>query len=494
MRGSDFPADTAMAKAWGGIGNILVELGRRKQAADDALATSEAAQLRDLADNQMQLYMETESDPDKWGPQWSKILGQVDKKHAKLKFSNNVRERESLRQAAFRESSELKLQIDVTRQTVENAVIDTGRNYQIAFESGDEMKIAEAKTAYSDALNLRYAPKIAKIHLDKATAEGMKAYWLEQAKKYPDQTIADMDEKMKSLRKGGKDAFGLKVTDYSDIRRSAGIELNRSIAVSKQALELQQEEANKSLTDLYANHQLAMSDIEQYREIFDSADYQTWVTRLDLQMKRLAEDKPIATDYAEVSRLEIMANGVWAGRFSPKDVRAKLLDAYCGYKDEKGKIHDAVIDATEFKRLSSLVTTKTEANQAAALARADVEAGRQLVTYRDEGGFSIAIQGKDVKIQKRMTDERQLQFWHLAQYNKSMRKWIEDNPNKLGKDFYQYAESQLYGQWNLSVEELRERRQKAKPKPPGVFKYTATNPTTGERLGSNDKKTWQPIP
>jgi len=433
MRGSDFPADTAMAKAWGGIGNILVELGRRKQAADDALATSEAAQLRDLADNQMQLYMETEPDPNKWGSQWSKILGQVDKKHAKLKFSNNVRERESLRQAAFRESSELKLQIDVTRQTVENAVIDTGRNYQIAFESGDEMKIAEAKTAYSDALNLRYAPKIAKIHLDKATAEGMKAREVAMAITQADTIYAELS--------------GLPFSDALDalneikgLSESVRSSIEARIANKKQIneirLETAREDDRNNITTLIRSGDYAKARETIEASNLDEKEQTLKLDRLDKAISLALKGTDVVSNRSVVVNLKHIARQIDDRTITYRQIRDQV---------EKNFVN-GIIDRTDADAIMAAAEVSLDAGKRAAEIAAYRTGVRQIVGQEAAAklGSSLNIEVVAQQIAA-LSSTVQLpgekRRWQLFEdYLEDYMKWVKDNPDDV-RGAYQMKES-----------------------------------------------------
>ena len=60
--------------------------------------------------------------------------------------------------------------------------------------------------------------------------------------------------------------------------------------------------------------------------------------------------------------------------------------------------------------------------------------------------------------EKDANERRKLQFWYLSRYNKEMRDWITENPEKVGKDFYQYSEQLKHQYWNTSIDEIKKLR------------------------------------
>ena len=70
----------------------------------------------------------------------------------------------------------------------------------------------------------------------------------------------------------------------------------------------------------------------------------------------------------------------------------------------------------------------------------------------------MTIEDKDL-FTSNINEERQLQFWAVSRYNAELRQWIQENPDKLGKDFFQFSESLKHDYWNRSIDDIRRLRE-----------------------------------
>ena len=176
----------------------------------------------------------------------------------------------------------------------------------------------------------------------------------------------------------------------------------------------------------------------------------------DSERRALAKAKgvPIITDRVAESTGYNMSLGIWRGDVSKKDMDKWLLD------------NSASLDDSAYQRISSSAANTLKSSQAEALSRANTEAGQVLVDRVSDSAQSQfladAVKGlspdiADLFISK-ANEERQLQFWSLSRYNAELRQWIEDNPDKLGKEFFQFSESLKHDYWNRSIEDLEELR------------------------------------
>ena len=60
-----------------------------------------------------------------------------------------------------------------------------------------------------------------------------------------------------------------------------------------------------------------------------------------------------------------------------------------------------------------------------------------------------------VACRERIIDKRKMQFWYLSRYNKELRDWLAEHPDKLGRDFFEYAEELKHQYWNTGIDEIR---------------------------------------
>jgi len=122
------------------------------------------------------------------------------------------------------------------------------------------------------------------------------------------------------------------------------------------------------------------------------------------------------------------------------------------------------LDDDSYRRLTTAGSDELEASQKEFLSTANSQAFRQLISTGSDIDFAEEI--------KRMTEfsldskgkikERQQEFWNLSKYNAEMRDWIEKNPDKLGKERFQQAESLLVTYKNRSIEDIKALREARK--------------------------------
>ena len=170
-------------------------------------------------------------------------------------------------------------------------------------------------------------------------------------------------------------------------------------------------------------------------------------------VKRLA-DPEIVNDRVEEARLTTQATNIWKGAISKQEFDADLL------------ANSDKLDDEAYRRVSTAATTTLKSSQAEALSRADKEIIRAIVDFASETAMDrfiaesikgLSPEAKDL-FTNNANEERQLQFWAVSRYNAELRQWIQENPDKLGKDFFQFSESLKHDYWNRSIEDIRRLR------------------------------------
>lgn len=179
------------------------------------------------------------------------------------------------------------------------------------------------------------------------------------------------------------------------------------------------------------------------------------LSQRDNLIKRLATPE-ITTNRVTQANLYTKSLDIWRGT-TTKPEFDKALNA-----------ESKVLDDQAYNLLAKSGADTLKSSQAEALGRADTEAKRLLVEIPDDSLFAkILAQEKSglafdaAKLfEDTANEERQLQFWSLSRYNAELRQWITENPDKLGKDFFQFSESLKHQYWSRSIEEIRVLREK----------------------------------
>ncbi len=164
-----------------------------------------------------------------------------------------------------------------------------------------------------------------------------------------------------------------------------------------------------------------------------------------------AKGIPIKNDRVEEARLFDLSLKIWNGTISKPDFDTELME----------NAHK--LDDSAYQRIAASASNILKSSQAEAATRASTETRNVLVDFVTEDGFrkfiADSIKGLSPDIAKAFeenaNEERQLQFWSLSRYNAEIRQWLEENPDKLGKDFFQFSESLRHVYWNRSIDEIR---------------------------------------
>ena len=223
-------------------------------------------------------------------------------------------------------------------------------------------------------------------------------------------------------------------------------------AASTQALEAKQEEDLGKINELlYFNKDYGAADLAIRESSLSESDKGKLFSDSQRRATAAAKQKPLSNDRVEEARLYEESLDIWRGTTSKQEFDKDLLN------------NSKKLDDDAYKRVSQSAANTLKSSQAESLSRANTEATRQLVDFSDEDAFatfiSESIKGLSPDAAKLFEDtaneDRQLQYWSLSRYNAEMRQWIEDNPDKTGKDFFQQSEALLHDYWNQSIDELK---------------------------------------
>lgn len=280
--------------------------------------------------------------------------------------------------------------------------------------------------------------------------------------KQKDETIV-LDAAFAVWQNTGQLADGLAIIDKSGLDDKARLENELKTRITNRRAEEQLELEKQQEADLANINRLIFFD-----KNYDDANIAIQNSSLTEKEKgtlfadsgrradAAAKGIPIVNDRVEEARLYELSLDIWRGTITKKEFDADLL------------ANQHKLDDSAYQRVSSSAANTLKSSQAESLRRADTEAGRLIVDFREEDAFkkfvADSIKGLDPDVASLFQDEanerRQLQFWSLSRYNAELRQWIEENPDKLGKDFFQFSESLKHDYWNQSIEELRKLRER----------------------------------
>lgn len=257
---SSFRFSNISADILGQVGGVLFELGARELEARNSLAVNAAVESRSLAKLKMEEFIKNNPDPDTWAKGAQDIINEQAEIYSKQKFNSKTREEQEIEQQAFKDKLNMEVGIAAAAQNIENDIAISGKNL-IDIMSNDDgtpeaaADILEQQKLYQEALERKYEPKVAAIHMDetlkeaeKLQAEKIKEEQMNLAAIKPDLMISYIDAELKARAKGKKaiQEFALlSNTDLEAIRDYAGSVGEKAIAESEIAF-------NKALEDSYA--------------------------------------------------------------------------------------------------------------------------------------------------------------------------------------------------------------------------------------------------
>jgi len=223
-------------------------------------------------------------------------------------------------------------------------------------------------------------------------------------------------------------------------------------------------ENKTELDELHEKDRAAINESIFFDKNYDAANKQIKdatlpekekTTLLKLSSQRAtaaANGVPIKNDRVVESQMYDMSLGIWKGNVSKAQFDTAILAAA------------SKLDDSAYQRVTQSASNTLKSSQAEALTRAGSEAKNVLVNFKEEDAFAQfitdSIRGLEPDaariFESNAIELRQLQFNDLSNYTTELRDWIADNPDKLGKDFYQFADSLKHDYWGRSIEKLRE--------------------------------------
>lgn len=243
--------------------------------------------------------------------------------------------------------------------------------------------------------------------------------------------------------------------DKQEVESELKTRVKSRLAEDRLAIDAQRSEDLDAINNLIffdKNYDAAMTAINV--SSLPEKEQRTLFADVEKRATAAAKGIPLTNDRVEEARLYELSLDIWRGATTKKDFDADLL------KNSKK------LDDPAYKRVSASAANTLKSSQAEALSRSHAETARLIVDHKEDDAFkafiSASIKGLSPDaaslFQDNANEDRQLQFWSLSQYDAELRQWIEDNPNKLGKEFFQFEEQLKHQYWNKSIEDLRTSR------------------------------------
>ena len=434
-----------------------IEEKRRQM--QDANSGVIANKLRDTADTEFETFKLT-NPQETWEAERQRQATEVGEQIGQLDFSPDAAGTQALKSEAYTEVESARALTQATRQLRTDTIASLSESMTDAFRSGDDVRIAESARTFADnganmgkdKVEVLSDINIAREAGEKLRREDAISVQEDLSAGNPEGRLIAIEAEQVSRSAGNEPSLGWKEIDDSDL--IAIKKYTKSVAITNRESNTAKQAENTS------NIVLQMVDSKEPDSKVEP------VTPADVNEALRRGDISLSQRDNLIKRLETPK--IETARQVQADLYTKSLDIWRGtgtkaeFDTELNK-QSKNLDDGDYKTLAQSAANTLKSSQAEALTRADTEARRQLVDFAEEDAFaqfiSDSMKGLAPDAAKLFEDnaneERQLQFWSLSRYNAEMRQWIEDNPTKVGKDFFQQSESVLHEYWNKSIDEIK---------------------------------------
>lgn len=218
--------------------------------------------------------------------------------------------------------------------------------------------------------------------------------------------------------------------------------------------------------------------------------------RAEVERAEAIDPNPIA-----VAGLNELADGIWKDIASWQDLEDALNSARFGDEVDGRQVYaygnitsdTPLIDDSEYLRIHSAARSELKSTQRDEIRR-EVRAAQDVIIGFDKTGFRFDSDGRlagidfQAILEPGKAEEVKNRFNAVNLYERSLREWLTENPDKTGREFYMYAERLRYEYWNKTqddIEELNRRRQRELTRGPQVDERMAEPPDGMSRLGDH---------
>ncbi len=425
----------------GGIEKIS-EIQQKRQQMEDTRSAIEADGLLDEAIKKNEAFRLTTTDTKAWANNLQQGLKAVETTAGQKPMSDNAR---SLWNAKFQAASRIATAnstIAETRREAKDTKDALAVDIRNSIRSGDEEKqiSSVARAAQSELLSKVEVAAAIKLGQDDRTKD----------------LVNGVHALIEAGEKTGDFGPATLAATSEDIPEKSQTVLRNSIRSSKRVFEDKNEAIQEANTTEFVlkiaeardvAKQVPSVTIPEINEALRVGNIS--LKQRDSLIKRILQ--PPATDRVKQAELYTESLNIWRGTISKTEF------------DKKLNANANNLDDNSYRILAKSAADTLKSSQAESLSRANTEVIRVVVDFSEEDAFakfvSDSIKGLDTDAAKLFEDNanenRQLQFWSVSRYNAELRQWIEDNPDKLGKDFSQFSEGLKHQYWNRSIEEIK---------------------------------------
>ena len=465
VRGTASTTGAALGQAGIEVTETVKLLLDKRQDMSDTRNASEAQSLFQAALDRQTIFQAKELDTEKWLPNFNKEVNEATSEIDSLPLSPDGKLAVTAKIRMLYRSAAGGVLIDMTTRDLQDTRIKAVSDLVAALSSTDiGIRTAGAgtftrasKTLWkpAEAIDiLRTAFKAGMVERRKQaiTAESTSGFDAWQATVTPATPDGDLLAAFDSIEASDLDA-GQKQDAESDVR----LRVQSRRAENQENLDIRREADLNSINKfIYFDRNYAAAKLAIEASALSEADQGVLFREVETRAKAFADGTKIVNDRVEEARLFEQSLNIWKNTITKKEF------------DEDLRINAHKLDDAAYRRVSTSATTTLKSSQAEAISTAVSEVKNLIVDFVSEDAMSrfISDAGKGLSpnalslFEDKTNDERHLQFWSVSQFAGDLRDWLARNPDKLGKDFYTYANARKHVYWNKSIADVRKSRLK----------------------------------
>ncbi|HOK66352.1 MAG TPA: hypothetical protein PLV55_06025 [Anaerohalosphaeraceae bacterium] len=205
------------------------------------------------------------------------------------------------------------------------------------------------------------------------------------------------------------------------------------------------------ILDMHKNLHLSPQEKFRLGELYLERLAQSGITgeRMGVMVDRIEkwqQGKRYETDPIVRSELFEKAVDIWRGHLTLDELKKELQQ----------KWQQGLLNESDYNYIWDTATRTLKTSQASAIADAVKNAKYVLVDFAEKEDFEEFLKNlKSKKDQEKALQKRQLQFWHLSQYEQELQNWLRENPNASVQELRTQAEMLQYQYMNWSTEEIQ---------------------------------------
>ncbi len=401
--------------------------------------------------------MKTRTPPEQWEPETIKIVTRGNEDIAGFNFSPEASEKQqiisegdliTIPAGEFVNASRV-----ISRATIVTAEEKLTDDYRLGKEDIAQSNIDFIETMKRNGVS---APEIL-LKRKAAEVAGTKARYLDQSKLRPDEIIAIMQAKKKTIGAKGVSDEGLFAKDYEDIISSALSAKSVAMQIGDIRTESQKDMLGKALQDRSITYDLINS-----MDALDEDTQESYRIKMNTEAARAAKGLSIVTNQSIKGDLEDFAYKIWQGAVDKQDYDDMLLNARYGTEVDgkmqyvfNGLVSDEpFIDDGDYDILRTLGATELKTSQAKGLSESSSYAKGQLVEVSNDIDFASIIRGLEKPEQDKARSERKVQLENWSQFNHAMKLWQQENPDSVESDYYIESRKKLPFYYSRSIENI----------------------------------------